>query len=366
MRFFLLLFLTWPDSSSTFAKALNFSSLRNPQHDQSIHDIHTVKHLPSNKSFHPRDRRINAVPSAYHLDISVHPESGLIEGKNTISFKLKDPQNPTLSLDAGHMRIKAVHDKHRMPLGFDYDGKTLNIELPLHQTNEQQAVTIHYEALRSQSFFLTGPDASNPNRSNSSYTFTQPEGSQHWFPCIDRPNAKALLDIKIATPEAYKALSNGLLISEKSLAGITRYHYRMDFPVAPYLISLAVGEFEVHELGTYQNKPLKLWSPPAIAHAALKEVSNTAKIMEAIEEFTGVSYPFSSYSQAVAQAWSSSMEHQSATTMGGWRIRGDLSGEGVVAHELAHQWFGDWVTCESWKEMWLNEGFASYSLSYLG
>ena len=346
---------------SSKAVPLEFNSLRDPNYQQPIHELKSNTLSIARKSFHPRNRPINAIPQAYFLDIYTDPESGIIEGISRISFKLKDPFKPIVSFDARNMEISSVFNQRGENLDFDYDGKILRIHLEANSPElVGRTVSIHYRALRSQNYFFTGPDASSPERSISAYTFTQPEGSQHWFPCIDRPNVKALLDIKITTPNAYKALSNGIMLSNKKAGSTNKFHYRMDFPVAPYLISLAVGKFTVIDLGTFNKKPLKLWSPPAIANAALTAVSNTKKMMKVIGDFTGLSYPFASYSQSVAQAWSSSMEHQSATTMGGWRIRGDLSGEGVVAHELAHQWFGDWVTCESWKEMWLNEGFASY------
>ncbi|MFK7822846.1 MAG: M1 family metallopeptidase [Oligoflexales bacterium] len=348
-------------SLNGIATPLDFSSLRNPNHEHPIHTFASINLRSDSKNLHPRNRPINAIPEAYFLDISADPVSGLIEGVSKIAFRLKDPFKPLVSFDAKNMQINSVINQQGDYLSFDYDGSILRIHLnPNNPEKIHRTVSINYRAQKSQHYFLTAPDASSPNRSISSYTFTQPEGSQHWFPCIDRPNAKAILDVKISTPASYKALSNGILLGNKQLGVTSNFHYRMDFPIAPYLVSLAVGDFTVFDLGTFHKKPLKLWAPPALARSALKAVSNTKQMMKVIGEFTGVSYPFASYSQSVAQAWSSSMEHQSATTMGGWRIRGDLSGEGVVAHELAHQWFGDWVTCESWKEMWLNEGFASY------
>ena len=94
--------------------------------------------------------------------------------------------------------------------------------------------------------------------------------------------------------------------------------------------------------------------------ALRSDTSRTAKMMQAFENFTQSPYGFVKYRQTVAEGYSTSMEHQSATTMGGRRIVGDGSGESVVAHELAHQWFGDLVTCGIWGDTWLNEGFASY------
>lgn len=309
---------------------------------------------------HPRNRPVSLDMEHYGLKLEVDPESGHIAGTASLRFHALR----TLSVaefDAYDMTIESVASSQGEAFPFSYDGELLQVFLPLPmQFHETRTVVVSYKAERSQSLYLTGPDATDPQRMRAGYTFTQPEDSRMWFPCIDRPSDKALLDIELSVPEAYNGLSNGQLTSLLHRDGRVLFQYKMEQPIAPYLISLAVGNYQVHSLGQFKGKPLTLWTPPAIQTAALFETSRTSRMMESFSAFTGLDYPFASYAQSVAQAWGTSMEHQSATTMGGWRITGDRSGEGVVAHELAHQWFGDWVTCERWSELWLNEGFATY------
>lgn len=343
---------------------IDFSEKRNENHNQPLHewspsgsDATKIKWMENQ----PENRPVHFKVSHYDLDIKVYPVTGLIEGRSNVQFTSLVNALTGVSLDAVDMDISKVTSQEGYPLNFQYDGKTLWIELQESLGFDQAGgVIVHYLAGRSQSFFITGPDLTDPDRMRAGFTFTQPNGSQEWFPCLDLPSSKATADISVSVPESYNVLSNGPLLGRQSENGYSTFHYRMEQAIAPYLMSLAVGQFDEVNLGSYQNKPLTLWTPPHIRKAAIKDTLNTKSMMKSFGQFTGVEYPYPLYAQSVSQAWGTSMEHQAATTMGGWRITGDQTGEGVVAHELAHQWFGDWVTCETWSELWLNEGFASY------
>lgn len=349
-----------------------WDSVKNHKHDINHSETHVKKYLsrkttsteklsltPLDNS--PRNRPVDIDITHYSLKLHVDPRNGEIKGRATLTFKSKTKNRDKIILDAYDMQIQNIFDNSNTELPFSNDGEVITITLPTKLIqNQSYAVTIHYSAKRAQSFFITTAGPANPNRMTTGYTYTQPEGSRKWFPCIDRPSDKALMDIDLHIPKEFNGLSNGRLISLKQNAVENIYSYTMDKPISPYLVSIIIGNFQLNYLGQFREKPLTLWAPPQINHHALFETRNTLKMMESFTQFTATEYPFSSYTQSVAQAWGTSMEHQSATTMGGWRIAGDGSGEGVVAHELAHQWFGDWVTCERWTELWLNEGFATY------
>ncbi|MBI2601844.1 MAG: M1 family metallopeptidase [Deltaproteobacteria bacterium] len=353
-------------------KPIDWRTIAHPDHEVPIHQefkaapLRLFNHGSANLDVldpwdnHPRNRPVSVDMEHYGLSLNVDPTTGHIEGKASLRFRALRPVG-IVEFDAYDMLISAVNTPQGEALPFAYDGDVLQVFLhtPM-QFNETKTVEISYRAERAQSFYLTGPDATNPQRMTAGYTFTQPEDSRMWFPSIDRPADKALLDVELSVPNGFNGLSNGKLVALRHLNDQVVFQYKMEQPIAPYLVSLAVGTYQVHYLGHFKGKPLTLWAPPAIQSAALAETRRTLKMMESFSRFTGLDYPFASYAQSVAQAWGTSMEHQTATTMGGWRIVGDGSGEGVVAHELAHQWFGDWVTCERWSELWLNEGFASY------
>lgn len=348
-------------SSSAFASPLSFKDLFDPNAGQPIHAVHAVEPQGELESSHPRDRIANFDVNHYDLTIGIEPVHGVIGGVARVTFTARIDGLKDIVLDATDLEIDDVKGSDGSALRFANVSPLLSISLaaPLAK-GEQGVVAIRYVAERSQNFFVAGPDATNPEHMPAGYTYTEPEGASAWFPCLDRPEDKATTSVKITVPSGYKALTNGDLV-KRSFGGEGDYfEYRMEYPIATYLVSLAIGPYEVLDGGKHGKKRLTVWAPPAIAEAARFETARTGRMMEDYAAFTGVDYPFNNYAQSVAEAYKTSMEHQSATTMGGWRITGDGSGEGVVAHELAHQWFGDWVTCRTWGELWLNEGFASY------
>jgi aminopeptidase N len=323
--------------------------------------IHAPRPAASDVESTPRNRPARFDVEHYDLDVTVDPVAGTIRGQVGVTFRSLVSRLATIELDAKDMQIIAVRTNGLTALPFSYDGTLLTVQLDSELAGHETArVDVEYVALTPQNMLLAGPDVTSPQRIDQAYTFTQPEGSQTWYPCLDRPSDKATATITVRVPDGFKALSNGDLEATQSTAAGSMFRYRMEFPIATYLISLAIGDYEVHSLGEFNGKPLTLWAAPDVVPAALAETRGTLRMMEVFGAFAGVDYAFNSYAQSVAQAYRTSMEHQAATTMGGWRISGDGTGESVVAHELAHQWFGDLVTCRHWGELWLNEGFASY------
>lgn len=309
---------------------------------------------------HPRNRPIPFQVTYYHLNIEANPDSGKVEGTSSLSIQSRMKDLESILIDAYDMKIHSV-TVNKENLRFTYDGEILHIHLNKVLAFQEKAdIDIQYTASRSQSFFQAGADIIDPGNMKSAYTYTEPEDSRKWFPCIDRPFIKAPFDIRVRVPEKYKVLSNGTLMDKKSENAFTHYHYSMKEPIAPYLVSLAIGDYELLNIGDYQGKALSLWVPSALKQAALYDTARTAKMMEIFGRFTGVEYPFPSYAQSIAPAWQSSMEHQGATTLGSWVITGERTGESTIAHELAHQWFGDYVTPEVWSDLWLSEGFSTF------
>ena len=338
---------------------VNIQEFHNPKFHTPIHDV-AEEQLEPIKESHPRYRPAKFDVLHYDIDVDVNPESGVIEGSVGVVVKSLVNGLIMVDLDAINMQILNV-ESVQQNLSFSYDGfiVSANLDTAVNK-NETRFLRFRYRALTPQGLQLAGPDAVDPHRMQSAYTYTQPEGSSHWYPCLDRPSDKATMTIKVTVPSGFNALSNGDISGIAIGRTKSEFSYRMEYPVATYLVSLAIGNYDILDIGTFQNKKLTLWAPPSLHDAAVFETARTQEMMEVFSEFTGVAYPFNSYATSVAQGYRSSMEHQAATTMGDWRITGDGSGEGVVAHELAHQWFGDWITCRTWGELWLNEGYASY------
>lgn len=191
---------------------------------------------------------------------------------------------------------------------------------------------------------------------------SQPDGASTWFPANDHPSDKATFDLTIQTPPGSIGVSNGELISSTVQAdGSTENVWRVEDPMAPYLFTIGVGPLSLVDHGPVGDVALADWVAPEIAADAEVTLGRTAAMIELFETQFGP-YPFDSYGVlAVDATLGFALETQTLSVIGRDFIDGTLAGESVVPHELAHQWFGNSVGLERWSDIWLNEGFASYS-----
>ncbi len=197
---------------------------------------------------------------------------------------------------------------------------------------------------------------------NLGYTMSEPSDARFWFPCLDEPWAKARASIKVTLPVGYVAASNGRLLGvQDNSDGTATWNWDEEHQIAPYLMCITASQFEVSTLPFLRapgdTVPLQYyaWLPDENATSAY--LPTVARMMSVLSNLYGP-YPFDKYGMASVIPFSSGgMEHQTITTMN----RFLQTDERVVVHELGHQWWGDLVTCGSWPDIWLNEGFATYT-----
>ncbi len=210
-----------------------------------------------------------------------------------------------------------------------------------------------------------------PGRPAQLHTQGQPESNRYWFPCHDFPNERMTTELIVTVPEGYEVSSNGRLVSRtpaKDAPGRETFHWFQDKDHVSYLVTLVVGKFDVVDLGG-SALPMPVYVPRGKGDLVRGTYGRTGAMVEHFASLIDEPYPWDRYAQLVVHNFAAGgMENTSATTMYDTAIfdaaallDGDL--DGLIAHELAHQWFGDLLTCKSWEHIWLNEGFATYFTS---
>jgi aminopeptidase N len=263
-----------------------------------------------------------------------------------------------LELDAVEMKIgRVLVDDQAVP--FEYDGERLRV-LGEH-LKDAFDVTIEYACQPRRGLYFVGPEPAYPKKPREIWSQGQDEDSRHWFPCFDAPNQKATTELIVTVPAGMTAISNGKLVAHEG----NRFHFKLDIPHSPYLVMLAAGHFA--ELrAKWQDVDVLYYVPQGREEDAERAFGRTPEMIAFFSDYLGVQYPWPKYAQVCVNDFLfGGMENTSATTLTvdtlhDARAAIDYTSEPLVSHELAHQWFGDLLTCRDWSEGWLNEGFATY------
>ncbi|MBK7687820.1 MAG: HEAT repeat domain-containing protein [Elusimicrobia bacterium] len=271
-----------------------------------------------------------------------------------------------MAFDAVGFRLGKIRVDGR-PAKFDYDKKKLTVRFPRAARAGQRAVvSIEYKVVRPPlGLHFIGPDRGYPDKPRQVWTQGEDEFARYWFPCHDAPHDRTTTEMIVRVPRGFTAISNGRLVRKAAAGRETLFHWKQEIPHATYLVTLAVGEFsEIKE--TWRGKPVLYYVPKGREDDARRAFGNTPKMMEFYSRKIGVPYAYPKYAQVAALDFifggmeNTSATTQTALTLHDERAHLDFSSDPLVAHELAHQWFGDLLTCRDWSHAWLNESFATY------
>ncbi len=275
----------------------------------------------------------------------------------------------SLEMDSAQLVIHSVRTAAGKKLAFESVGGKLRIDIaPALPARKAMTIVIGYEARKPrQGVYFVRPDSGYPDKPVQVWTQGQDQDAHYWFPCIDYPNAKATTEVTATVPSGYFVLSNGSLVNKSTdnRAKTTTFHWRQETPHVTYLVSCVAGRFAGHS-DDVDGLPVSYYVAPGREADGARSFGSTPKMLRFFSRRIGVPYPYAKYAQiAVADFIFGGMENTSATTqtdttLHDARAHLDFSSNSLVAHELAHQWFGDLLTCKDWSHAWLNEGFATY------
>jgi aminopeptidase N len=296
----------------------------------------------------------------YGIDVTIGFSPNSLIGTVSVQAAVTDDSLSQVVLDFySNMTV----DEVRVGLSaaaFTHANDLLTVELPSTvMQGDEFVLSVSYHGLPYEGMFFS-THAGEP----TVYTTCQTAFSRAWWPCKDVPWDKAPATITVTVPDDKVVASNGTLDSTIVDAGQATYYWTEHYPIPPYLVAVTATNFEILEdwytYGASDSMPLRYWVYPEHLTEAQFDFSRTPDMIGFYEQ-RFIPYPFldEKYGVAIFEA-GGGMEHQTVTSIGSGQIAGDLSYEWLYAHELSHMWWGDMLTCGTWKDLWLNEGFAVY------
>jgi len=311
------------------------------------------------------------------LDVRFDYKKHYLYGQEWVTLKPHFYPTDTLRLDAKGMDIHTIaivkNGKNR-PLHFSYDSLSLNIRLDrAYQHNESYTLYIDYtskpEELKGRKYnehglYFINPEGKEKDKPTQIWTLGEPENNSAWFPTIDKPDQKTTQEISMTVPDKYVTLSNGRLTGKRRNRYGTRTDtWKMELPHSPYLFMMAVGDFVIYK-DSWHGKEVSYYLEPKYAPYAKDMFGLVPEAIGFFSKTLGVDFPWNKYAEVVVRDYvGGAMENTTAAIFGGQSTKRELMDgwyNAGIEHELFHQWFGDYVTTESWSNITLNESFADF------
>jgi aminopeptidase N len=308
---------------------------------------------------------------AIEMRVSLHldPAKERAWGTTTHELKVQAPSVHEVRFHARNLEFGRVTVNGRSA-AFENTGEQIAVTLPkAAKAGESFSIGIEHSVTRPVAgLYFTNPDAAYPKRFRTAWSQGQDEDTRYYLPCLDSPLFKQKTEALLYVPKGWFALSNGELV--KHNRGVTGtedlWHYRLEHPYSTYLFSVVAGEFSEYKDKGKTAPEVRWYVQKGREKEGRNAFGNTADILRFLSEFTQVPYPYRQYTQiAVPDFIFGGMENFTVTTQTDLTLHDDrahldFSSDDLVAHEAAHSWFGNLVTCRGWAHAWLHESFATY------
>jgi aminopeptidase N len=317
--------------------------------------------LPSQRT---RDREVDI----HHIKINVSVDimSKTVHGYVVHTLSPFNSALTSFELDASDMNVRRVRLNNK-DVSFKHNGEKLYISLNNSISWEDTvSVKVDYTSTPKKGVYFVQPDKVYPDKPMQAWTQGEDTDNHHWVPLYDYPNERSTFETILTVSQEFKAVSNGELLSIiVNDDGTHTWHWKENFPMVPYLISFVIGDYVKIE-DQYRKTPVNYWVYKENEQETERSFGLTTDMMKYFGEVTGIEYPYEKYDQIIIDDFmfggmeNITLTHNTDRTMHDEFASPDVSSEGLVAHELAHHWFGDMITTRNWANAWLNEGFATY------
>ncbi len=273
-----------------------------------------------------------------------------------------------IAFDSVGLTIQTV-TVNKAAANFETTAEKLIVPLPTAaKPGDKFDIAIRYEGKPSKGIYFILPDKDYPDRPKQIWTQGESEDTRYYLPTYDYPNDRLTTETILTVPASWITVSNGKLINVSDAGkGLKTWTWRESVPSSTYLITVVAGEFdEVKE--SWRGMPVTYYAPKGRGDRLSVNYSRTPAMLELFSKKLGVDYPWEKYAQVMVDDFvAGGMENSSATTntsssLNHPKIAAEMftDEDGLISHELGHQWFGDLVTCKDWGDIWLNEGFATF------
>lgn len=334
--------------------------------------VHGAAHAAAEgeKAAPPRRFAPDRLVDVLHLKLDVTPDfrARTVAGTATITFKPIAKPLPALVLHQKDLDILEVSASHAVRDHDKLDEELrVTFERPI-PAGETASVVVRYEAEPKEGLYFRTRELGYAPGDEHIWTQGETHEARHWYPSFDYPNERFTSEIVCRVPADMTVLSNGTEVSNEvdAATGLRTSRWKIAKPHVNYLVALVAGHLRKLS-ATHRDTPIGLYVQPSEFAEAENTFDGIVEMMKFFEDEIGVPYPWSRYNQVtIFDPHFGGMENTTLTTLNVLTLhRKDVTGNlrdsrGLVAHELVHQWFGDYVTCKDWSHIWLNEGFATY------